>query len=50
VLVAVNALDRLDKDKYTEEEKQEAIKIAQERREQEALLVSDDENFRFFRA
>jgi len=40
VLVAVQQLDRLDKDKFCDEDRQEAAKIHEERRTEELLLVS----------
>jgi hypothetical protein len=39
VLVAVEQLERLDKDQYTVEEKEEAALIAEERRRQEAQVI-----------
>jgi len=38
--VAVQQLDRLDKDTFSDEERQEAARICDERRQEEQLLVS----------
>ena len=40
VLVAVQQLDKLDKDKFSDEDKEEAASIRKERREEELMLVS----------
>jgi len=40
VIVAVPQLDRLDKDRFNDKDKQEAASIREERREEELLLVS----------
>jgi len=38
--VAVQQLDRLDKDPFSNEDREQAAKIREERREEELLLVS----------
>jgi len=38
--VAVQQLDKLDKDKFSDEDKEEAASIRKERREEELMLVS----------
>jgi len=40
VLVEVQQLDRLDKDTFGDEDREEAARIREERREKEMLLVS----------